>query len=130
MRKTIEKHITHAVPAVLGYSNSLLATYVFCCITSLENWFTCKHNSLNMRNYVKRTAAAPGDIINIMNPIGSPPCQRVGYPMPMRARAARIGYDVYDEEEKEENIGVTERTLGASTFLRDSRRTSLRNVSF
>jgi hypothetical protein len=26
--KTIEKQITHALPAILGYSNSLLATYV------------------------------------------------------------------------------------------------------
>ena len=70
------------------------------------------------------------DVINIMNPIGSPPGQRASYPMPMRARAARIGYDIYDEEEKEDNIGVTERTLGASTFLRNSRQTFLRNGFF
>jgi hypothetical protein len=74
-----------------------------------------------MRNYVKRTAGTPMDVINIMNPIGVPQGQRASYPMPMRARAARVGYDIFDEEEKEENIGVTERTLGVSTLLRNSR---------
>lgn len=76
------------------YSNSLLAT-------------------LNMRNYVKRTAVTPVDVINIMNPICLSPNQRTSYPMPMRARAARIGYDVYHEEEKEETTGATEGTMGA-----------------
>ncbi|KAI0273982.1 hypothetical protein BGY98DRAFT_104196 [Russula aff. rugulosa BPL654] len=76
------------------YSNSLLAT-------------------LNMRNYVKRTAATPVDVINIMNPIGSPSSQRGSYPMPMRARAARIEYDVYHDEEKGETSGSTERAMGA-----------------
>jgi hypothetical protein len=128
----IEKQITHAVPAILGYSNSLLATYVFYWYTSLETWFTCRHNSLNMRNYVKRAAVTPVDVINIMNPICLPPNQRASYPMPMRARAARVGYDVYHDEEKEELevTGATERTMGASTFLRNSRQTSLRNGLF
>lgn len=76
------------------YSNSLLAT-------------------LNMRNYVKRTAVTPVDIINIMNPICLPPNQRGSYPMPMRARPARVGYDLYDEEEKEETTVSTERAMGA-----------------
>lgn len=83
-----------------------------------------------MRNYVKRTAATPVDVINIMNPIGSPSSQRGSYPMPMRARAARIEYDVYHDEEKGETSGSTERAMGASTFLRSSRQTSLRNVFF
>jgi len=82
-----------------------------------------------MRNYVKRTAVTPVDVINIMNPICLPPNQRASYPMPMRARAARIGYDdIYHEEEKEETTGATEGTMGASTFLRNSRQTSLSNV--
>ena len=50
--------------------------------------------------------------------------------MPMRARAARIEYDVYHDEEKGETSGSTERAMGASTFLRSSRQTSLRNVFF
>lgn len=74
-----------------------------------------------MRNYVKRTAATPVDVINIMNPIGSPQGQRVSYPMPMRARAARIGYDIYHEDEKEETSGTTDRTTGVSTLLRKGR---------
>jgi hypothetical protein len=72
-----------------------------------------------MRNYVKRAAVTPVNVINIMNPICLPPNQRASYPMPMRARAARIGYDVYHEEEREEPevTGATdsERTMGAST---------------
>jgi hypothetical protein len=81
-----------------------------------------------MRNYVKRTAVTPVDVINIMNPICLSPNQRASYPMPMRARAARIEYDVYHEEEKEETTGTTEGTMGVSTFLLNSRQTSLRNV--
>jgi len=65
-----------------------------------------------MRNYVKRAAVTPVDVINIMNPICLPPGQRASYPMPMRARADRIGYDVYHEE-KEETTSSTERTMGA-----------------
>jgi len=49
--------------------------------------------------------------------------------MPMRARAARIGYDEY-EEEKEETTGATEGTIGASTFLCNSCQTFLRNFFF
>ena len=84
-----------------------------------------------MRNYVKRTAVNPMDVINIMNPIYLPPNQRGSYSMPMRARSAdstHIGYDVYHEE-KEEITGTTERTMGASTFVRNNRQTSLINVS-
>ena len=85
-----------------------------------------------MRNYVKRTAVTPVDVISIMNPICLPPDQRASYPMPMRARPARIEYDVYHEEEKEESetTGTTEMTMGASTFLCIGRQTSLRNVFF
>jgi hypothetical protein len=50
--------------------------------------------------------------------------------MPMRARPARVGYDLYDEEEKEETTVSTERAMGASTFLCNSRQTYLRNVFF
>jgi hypothetical protein len=85
-----------------------------------------------MRNYVKRTAVNPMDVINIMNPIYLPPNQRGSYNMPMRAPSAestRIGYDVYHEE-KEEITGTAERTMGVSTFVRNSRQTSLINVSF
>ena len=80
-----------------------------------------------MRNYVKRSAVTPVDVINIMNPTCLPSNQRASYPMPMRAQTARIGYDVYREEEEEETTGATERA-GASIFLRNSRQTSLRNV--
>ena len=85
-----------------------------------------------MRNYVKRTAATPVDVINIMNPICLPPNQRASYPMPMRARAARIGYDVYHEEEKEdlEPTGATERAMGVSTFVQQPSNLYLRNVFF
>jgi len=83
-----------------------------------------------MRNYVKRTTVTPVDVINIMNPICLPPNQRGSYPVPMQARAARIRYDVYDEEEKGESTGTTERAMGASTFLRNSRQTSLTTVFF
>lgn len=80
-----------------------------------------------MRNYVQRTAVTPVDVINIMNPICLPSSQRESHTMPMQARAARIGYDVYHDEEKEDAIGSTERTMGASTFLRSSHQTSLKN---
>ncbi len=85
-----------------------------------------------MRNYVKRTATTPVDYINIMNPnpLGLPPNQRASYPMPTRARAGHIGYDVYHEEEKEETAGNADRTIGACTFLLNSYQTPLRNVSF
>lgn len=72
------------------------------------------------------------DVINIMNPIYLPPSERGSYPMPMQARSAdstHIGYDVYHEE-KEDIGGTTERTLGASTFVRNSRQSSLINISF
>jgi len=73
------------------YSNSLLAT-------------------LNMRNYVKRAASTPAEVINIMNPISAlPPKQRASA---MRSRPNCIGADVYNDEcqAKEE---ASEGTLAA-----------------
>jgi len=69
------------------YSNSLLA-------------------SLNMRNYVKRTATKAADTINIMNP--KPVQRRLASTTPVREAAHWPGLDLYDEERRKLEDGPVE----------------------
>lgn len=78
-----------------------------------------------MRSYVKRSASTPAEVINIMNPISAlPPNQRASY---MGSRANCIGVDIYNGGQMRDES--SEGTLAVSIFLRNSRQTSLRNVS-
>ena len=68
-----------------------------------------------MRNYVKRTASTPAEVINIMNPISAlPPNQRASY---MRTRSNCIGVDIYNnechatEETTDGTMAVSSRTM-------------------
>jgi hypothetical protein len=80
-----------------------------------------------MRIYVKRGAATPAEVINIMNPISAlPPNQRASY---MGTRANCIGVDIYNYNGGQMRDETTEGTLAVSILSRNSRQTSLINFS-
>lgn len=66
--------------ALLGYANSLLATCVFTGSSLSGTPDECLGDSLNMRDYVKRTAGAALEIINIRRPSSD---SSVSSPFPM-----------------------------------------------
>jgi len=81
----------------------------------LKAWLNVRRHSLNMRNYIKRTATKAVDTINIMNPI--PVQRRLACTTPVREAAHWPGLDLYDEERRKLEDGCVEVAV-VSLFVR------------
>ncbi|SRR5260221_9517339 len=81
----------------------------------LKAWLNVRRHSLNMRNYVKRTATKAVDTINIMNPV---PVQRRFTSTTAVGEAGHWpGLDLYDEERRKLEDGCDEVAV-VSLFVR------------
>lgn len=72
----------------------------------LKDWLNIRRHSLNLRNYVKRTATKAADTINILNP--KPVQRRLASTTAVREAAHWPGLELYDEERRKLEDGTVE----------------------